>query len=489
MKQEKRWWIYALAAFGAAWALNTAVECAVLPAKAAYLLLGLGWGACAADAFRQRSERAFLRLTVVSGLCAAMLFVIRFPYVYAWHDVAAYVPGTAGTEQGNHHMGYVLWLMEKGSLPLVNPLEADYSIFAHPPVFYLLAALFLKLNLLLQLPLAAALENLQVLNMAFAVAGWMTIAQILRDFGFRGRRLCASVLAAAAQPMFYMLGCALNNDSLSVLCILQCLLWVLRWCRNRKMAELLLTGLWLGGGMAVKYTVALLIPALGVLFAVVFFRELCRWKKNVQQYGIFLLSSVPLGIAWPLYQLMAWNVPLGFVRTVDAPSLIGLTLLQRYGLPGAEALGQLFFRNDAATDHNLWFQLLKTALFDEKTLFRTQNLLWLLSYAALVLYAVWMGWAAWRGLRLAAGKSSITGMPRLLLSVYAATLVLYFVKFTLDMPFVCSINFRYMMTLLLPLIVAWTDGCTTRPKISLALAWPALTAAAYSLYFAGFGTL
>jgi len=486
MMNVKQRWPYWLIGFSAAWLLNTAVECTFLSAKVVYLLLGLCCGTAAACALCRKDEPHLLRLISVLGVCAALIFVIKFPYIYKWHDVAAYIPGTAGTPLSNHHVGYVLWLIEKGGLPLVNPLKAEYSIFAHPPVFYILMAGFLRLNLVLGIPLEAALENLQVLNMAFAVGCWLTISQILRDFDFRGPRLCIGVLMAAAQPLLYMLGCALNNDILSVLCILQCLLWALRWHRNRKTSALVLTGLWLGGGMAVKYTAALLIPALGVMLTVVFFRELPNWRKNLLQYSSFLLVSVPLGIAWPLYQLIAWQVPPGYVRAVNAPSLGNLTLWQRYGLPGTEALGQLFFLNDARTDHNLWFQLLKTAMFDEKVLFRPETLMWFLSYAALILYAAWILWAAWRIIRLVAGKSTIKGMDRLLVSLYAATLVLYCVKFTLDMPYVCSLNFRYILPLLLPLTVAWADGCTTRPKLLVSLAWPVLTAVIYSIYFAGF---
>lgn len=485
----KQGWLWWPAGFLAAWLMNSVVECGLLPAKAVYAALGGVWLWAAADALRRRRAEQILRLIAVSGWAAAVLFVIRFPYVYAWHDVSAYVPGTAGTAQGNHHMGYVLWLMEKGGLPLVNPLEQDHSIFAHPPVFYVLMAGFLKLNLALGLPLAAALENLQVLNMAFAVGCWAAMIQILRDFGVQPRRLCLGALLSAAQPLIYMLGCALNNDALSALCIMLCLLWALRWMRSRHMGDLAFTGLWLGLGMAVKYTAALLIPALGVCFAVLFFRELPRWRQNLRQYAVFLLASVPPATAWPLYQLLAWQVPLGYVRAVDAPSLADLSLWQRLGLPGLDALGQLFFQNSAQTDHNLWFQLLKTALFDEKTLFHPGTALWLLSYAALILYAVWMLAAAGRTIRMAAGKSSIQGMPRLLLSVYAAVLVVYCVKFVLDMPYVCSLNFRYILPLLLPLLVCWTDERPTRTRLMLSCAWPALASLVYTAYFAGFGTL
>ena len=465
--------------FAAAWLMNTIVECQLIPARLCYVIFAVVCLWAAFSAWKQRDEKHILRLIGAVMACFGLLFVLKFSYMDAWHDVMPYTPDALGTPSGNHHIGYVQWFIEKGSLPLVNPLEDDLSIFAHPPLFYAVMAVFLKVNLLLGIPLEAALENLQVLNMAFSLGCWYTMVQIVREW--KTRCSYAGALLAAAQPILFMLGCALNNDIFSVLCILRCLMWALRWLRTKQIKPLALTGCWLGLGMATKFTAALLIPALGVVMAIVFLRDLRSWRKYTLQYGVFLLISVPLGIAWPLYQLLKWGVPLGFVRAVDAPMLDQLTLWQRYGFPGSEALKQLFFRNSAITDHNFWFQLLKTAMFDEKVLFRAQTWMWYVSYAALIAYALWMAMAVFSGRRFLRKCD----MPCLLMVLYAATLFLYNIKFTLDMPYVCSINFRYIVPLILPAAISWANHRPTRMSKATGLISCGLSVIVYGAYFFG----
>ena len=82
--------------------------------------------------------------------------------------------------------------------------------------------------------------------------------------------------------------------------------------------------------MASKLSAALLIPCVAVVFAVAFFRDLGRWKRYVGQFAAFLAVSVPPAVAWPVYHLISFQLPLNYVRLPAETIYVGhLSLWQR----------------------------------------------------------------------------------------------------------------------------------------------------------------
>ena len=128
----------------------------------------------------------------------------------------------------------------------------------------------MRLNLWLQVPQNVALENLQVTTLLFASACPLVAVDLMRFLGIRERGVHAGALVMAFQPSLWILGATLNNDILSILCILACILFTVRWERTRRMRDILGIALSLGAGMATKLSAALLIPCVALAFIVAF---------------------------------------------------------------------------------------------------------------------------------------------------------------------------------------------------------------------------
>lgn len=441
-----------LAGLGA-WVLNTlsasvggaaGAACAALPVAwlmlAAWLRTGGRW-----------TERALTSLILAGGFLVGLCFILRLPYGFSWHDLASYSADFSGASKPDGHLGYIAWIVENGTLPTMDPRVEGYSVFYNPPLYHLIQAGFMRLNLWLQVPQAVALENLQVTTLLFASACPLVAVDLMRFLGIRERGVHAGALVMAFQPSLWILGATLNNDILSILCILACILFTVRWERTRRMRDILGIALSLGAGMATKLSAALLIPCVALAFIVAFFRDLKRWRRYFGQFAAFLAASVPPAVAWPLYHLLAFDLPLNYVRLPAETIYVGhLSLWQRFGIPDWFARRTLFYTGVRKTDHNVWMQTLKTAVFDELTLFENGTVLWYVAYLLMALFAglVLIGFVLFVRMLLRR-PARLSGLGATFLGVYGAALVGNYVKFCVDYPYICSFNFRYIAPLLL----------------------------------------
>lgn len=441
-----------LAGLGA-WVLNTLsasvggaadAACAALPVAwlmlAAWLRTGGRW-----------TERALTSLILAGGFLVGLCFTLRLPYGFSWHDLASYSADFSGASKPDGHLGYIAWIVENGTLPTMDPRVEGYSVFYNPPLYHLIQAGFMRLNLWLQVPQAVALENLQVTTLLFASACPLVAVDLMRFLGIRERGVHAGALVMAFQPSLWILGATLNNDILSILCILACILFTVRWERTRRMRDILGIALSLGAGMATKLSAALLIPCVALAFIVAFFRDLKRWRRYFGQFAAFLAVSVPPAVAWPLYHLLAFDLPLNYVRLPAETIYVGhLSLWQRFGIPDWFARRTLFYTGVRKTDHNVWMQTLKTAVFDELTLFENGTVLWYVAYLLMALFAglVLIGFVLFVRMLLRR-PARLSGLGATFLGVYGAALAGNYVKFCVDYPYICSFNFRYIAPLLL----------------------------------------
>jgi len=483
MAHPMKKYVWLLGAGLGAWALNTlcAFQSAVFT-DAVSLALLVFWGACVlwlrkkANWTPQRSTEAVLTLGFILGL----VFIIQLHHLFSWHDLASYSADFSVENKPDGHLGYIAYLVEYGHLPTEDPRIDGFSVFYNPPLYHILQACFMKLNLLLGLPEAVCVENLQVFTLVCGCACTMVVVDLLRLLGMKEVGVRTGALLMVAQPMMLLLSATLNTDMLSTLFCLLCFLFTAKWLKTQKLRHIIGIALSLGLGMATKISNALFIPVLTVVFATVFFKNLKNWKKFIGQYAAFLLLSVPEAIAWPVYHLIVYDMPFNYVRLPAETIHLGrYTLWQRFGIPNGEVIRSLFYSGIRKVDHNLWMQTLKTSMFDELTLFELGTPMWYAAYFAMALFALMMLMAAILFIRFIIRKND--ALPPLFKGVaggYAALLIAYYFKFCFDYPYVCSFNFRYILPILFFSALAFADYQThaKRPR------WLTLYVSAFSCF-------
>lgn len=483
-----RWLLAALLALG----LNTAAsltgrtDAACLAALAAWAGYCL-WSLRPAG----RDENTGSRLLLASGFTMGLIFVLRLPHLFSWHDLAEYSADFSNPDRRpDGHLGYIAWIVENLRLPLeMNPLEEGFSIFYNPPFYHIVQAAFMKLNLL-ALPLDAALENLQIVTFFCAFGVLCTVRQLLEELNFSPRAVRAGLWALCFQPMIHLLGATLNNDILMVFLALRCCLYVARWYHSRSLRDILCCGLCLGLGMATKLNCALLVPGVAFVFIYAFFSEPpARRRKYIGLFAAFLAVSVPEAVAWPLHNLIAFGVPLHYVRlpakTLDVSAL---SLWARFGVPDWHARRGLFYTGVRRIDHNVWMRTLASGLFDELTLFAEGTAMWYVCYVLLAAFAALL----LAGLISFAQKtlSRRDAVPRpisIFLLSYGALLPGSYLKLCVDYPYLCTFNFRYILPVLALCAVGFAALSERKyagiPARLLTVGFSLLSAGVYAVYF------
>lgn len=100
----------------------------------------------------------------------------------------------------------------------------------------------------------------------------------------------------AFNPSFIIFAGSINNDILSITFMLGAILWTLRWYKTRTMRNIIPIALCIGFGMMTKLSVALVAPAVGLLFLLCFIVNFKKeWLSLVKQYVVICRDLYSVG--------------------------------------------------------------------------------------------------------------------------------------------------------------------------------------------------
>ena len=130
----------------------------------------------------------------------------------------------------------------------------------------------------------------------------------------------AAMAVVAFHPSFIILAGSVNNDMLSVLFSLLSVLAAVRWYREPTLPRILCVALAVGLGMMTKLSVAMVAPAIAVLFAVKFFQSRA-FKRLIGQFAAFAAVCCPLGLWWGVRNLIRTDTPLTYVPDIGKSNI------------------------------------------------------------------------------------------------------------------------------------------------------------------------
>ena len=385
------------------------------------------------------------RLNGKDWLVVAMLYagiVIRIGYslytptTLRFHDLAPIDSRATG------HAGYVLNLFEYGALPPSNAFQ-----YAQPPFYYIVAAFFMKLYQWLS-GLTNSVELFEAVRLPSCLASCAALLignRIAGELRLSRGATRAAVGVCAFLPNHFLLAGRANPDGMAVFFIFCCVWFALRWYRTQTIRNTVFLALSFGFGMMTKMTVAVLAVPVGILMASILLKR-CRehnaWPM-VRQLMLFLLIAVPLGLWHPVRNAILYGQSLTNIHMMSLtdPQYIGnLSIARRYGLFNPIELFSPLYLN-WETGNNVILYTLKSSVFGEFSyridaaipmmLLIANTALIVLSLIATVRVGLW-----------ALRKHDVPWL--LLLGVWITALVAYLL-FTLQYPFCCSMDYRYMV--------------------------------------------
>ena len=410
------------------------------------------------------TDRKVILILFLLAFAARLVYVLDISILVNQHDTRSF----SVLENNYGHTGYIRYLLEEMHLPDFD--VRGKSQFYHPPLHHLLCAVWIKIQTAIGLSFEDATENLQLLTLFYSMVSLFAVKKILDLFQVKGMAYYAAFSLVAFHPTFFLLAGSINNDGLSVMFVFLAVYAALAWYRNPTWYRIIGLALCIGLSMCAKLATGVIAPAVAFLFLLRFVRDrgLRAKGKRIGQFALFGVVCIPLGIGWQVRNYLRFGVPLTYVprlsdqadqylgnysvteRFLDFRSLLDFGVFPaRTGQQGAT-----YF------EHNIPLAAVKSSLFGEYSVWKSKDALNIFSavlfWIAVVLTVVACICAVCMIVRMIRHKSvrftseyRMTPAEGLFFLLYTLTILGSYVVFCFSYPHFCSMDFRYIVPLLL----------------------------------------
>lgn len=361
------------------------------------------------------------------------------------------------------HFGYIGYILENLKLPDFNPTEK--WCFSNPPLFYIVSAIFIKFQNLIGRDGYLAIENLQYLTMFFVVVFDIYVYKILEILDIKKLKYYIVLFIGLAPAIVYLSG-SLNNDILSIMLSTMAIYYTVEWYRNTKMSDLLKIALTISLAIMTKINSAIIALPIGIIFFIKLIKERENFKKYILYYGIFAMIALPIGLWFPIKNLIKYNIPITYVQTVvekeENPGYIGnKNVFQRFLEVDKEHLQTINLKFEKGkSDYNIFLSTLKSFIVDEQIDY-SQNLLLQISIYAMFFINIIM-----IVLFIISFLKNDISLENIFLYLILIFEFIFYIKFCFKYPYAFSMNFRYIVLTIIPIMVSISKCAQNNKRIN-----------------------
>ncbi len=308
-----------------------------------------------------RQEQLII-LILIAGFILRLAYVLYTGIHTRQHDVYNF-------DGGIGHAGYISYFLDTFQLPDFDP--RDKFQYYHPMLHHVVAAVWMRINLQLGMAFETACKSVQLLTLFYSSACMLIAYRIFRLFKWEGLALLVPTALVCLHPSLIILAGSINNDILSVTLMFASVYAAMRWNRKPTVKRIIPVALCIGGAMMAKTSGVLVAPAVAFLFLRKAWKDRQHLKKYLVQFLIFGVICIPLGLWWSVYCNIRWDVPLGYVPTINK-KLADYSVWERFFAFEKNSIIYMAWESNPILDYseyNIPLALLKTSLFDERTLF------------------------------------------------------------------------------------------------------------------------
>lgn len=444
------------------------------------------------------------RLTTAHVIWLLLLagFILRVGYML-------YTPANARQQDTfsknfNGHEAYAWTIFDTGKLPTTN----DYQ-FYHPPLNALLQAGFMKFMSGLTQALTKIFglgeyfpsafvyskpsyitdetrwflySSCQILCVVYSMITAVVLVKTVWLFNFSKKTKVLLSAFVIFYPRHIQFAGMLNNDAISYMLGVIAMYHALKWQKgNRHFGRILLCALAVGFGMMAKLSSATICLPIAGIFIYEFIRTLQKkesampFLKMFAQYAVFLLICAPIGLWFQVYANIRFDQEFGhvFSNLNRALSTARHSFFERFFIAFDlnEYFGSLycvpFSQMDATRteylvdgNYNLFAYALKSSIFGEFSYWQGEGFAvsaLLFAYLSAGLLAISLVWAVVVCLRTRGKEDGVWHRAKLnipdleFVVLLVLSQVLSEVYFYIQMPYACTMDFRYIMPLILGL--------------------------------------
>lgn len=326
-----------------------------------------------------------------------------------------------GDTEGRH-IHYIMHIYNNWNLP-----SKIIGQFYHPPLHHFILAVWLKTLDLISNNNIFKLESMQIVSLIYSVISIIVFYKILKELKIKNKIL--PILLFSFYPIFVFFSGGLNNDGLLTLFSLICLLYLLKWRKNQTYKNTILGAVSIGLGAMTKSSMfVMVVPSIYVFIKVLkeYVDNDKKIKKLLIELIIFCIIVFPLGFGFHIYR---GGKSLGIIAPYERFNVKNRTIYERFG----------FFNPFKVREYNIWNSTFFTSISYGKT-----------NYNLLAFWIVGLDLALivnWIYLFLKSKKNDILILTNI-------TWWISYIYLFIEMPYITSINARYIM---IPSIIGIID--------------------------------
>ncbi|WP_081861220.1 phospholipid carrier-dependent glycosyltransferase [Butyrivibrio sp. AE2032] len=418
-------------------------------------------------------EKDIFTAILAAGFVMRAVMVLLTPLNFFQHDVSNFESdGTC------FHDDYILYIANNFALPSGD--VRDYGMFYHPPLHYMISAMFFRLQNVLPVRFAGDINGLKMLPMLWTSYLILFAEKTLDVFGLKGRAKAFALVMTVFCPQMIFLSIQVNNDALALMLFVASFYIALKWYSKPELTTILFLAITIGCAMMTKLSMGFIAFPVAFLFLVKLVKTYREAKASarskdksakrllkdlIKQFAAFAVVVFPLGMWFPLRNLISYGTPITYVFAIDESANQDVWMfspVQRLFVPSKEILEIPFLlAGGTLSDYNIFLSLLKTGLFDERKsmdvyLTRVAQIMLVVAFIYVLVIIVCSVAGAVK--RLSAGGKKLSLKPEnIALWILAAVLVVPEIVFCFQHPVVCTQSFRYIAPVLIPAAV-WSGS-------------------------------
>ena len=380
-------------------------------------------------------------------------FVLRLNYVL-------YTPISTRTRQHDlykfggdkGHSAYIEYFYNNGfTLPDFDPRTK--AQFYHPPLHHFLSAVWMRLLTTFGMSYDRAIESLSFLTLFYSMCSLVICERILDKLKLRGFGKIIPIAIITFHPTFILFSGSVNNDNLANLFTLLSFYAALSWQAEPTMKNIMLIAFSVGLGMSTKLSVALIAPAIAIVFLYKLICDRNNLVKYVKQFVSFACVCLPLGLWFYIRNAVKFGVPMTYVpRLYDtSDQYIGdRTVYERlfdfsYHPFKNVFLNRIIKGEGDFFEYNPFVTIIKTSVFGEYTFTKHSSVMIPFCRILLILNIILIVISLAATVYCVIRKSNfINKIIKIFIVFYYVLVVAFYLKFVFQYPHTCSMDYRYI---------------------------------------------
>ena len=311
-------------------------------------------------AFCNNLSRDAVVWTMVLGAILKASYILYTPVWERQHDVIDF-----GAGEG--HAAYIEYILYNKSLPDFDPRSV--WAFFQPPLHHFISAAWMWIGIRLKIVERQLYENVQVLPLCYLLIMTLIIYAICKELDMTNEAMLVTMLIVSFHPIYIQLSGSINNDALALVLSALALYIALIWYKKPSFWKIILLGASIGLAMMAKLSSALVAPGIGVMMVYKIVPDFKKDKSVLGRYAGQLLGFAavvfPLGLWWPVRNLIKWNMPVNYIPEVGE-QLVKTDFVSRvFDVRTSSVFPCMIVNGDEYDEYNVILAMFKTSFFGE----------------------------------------------------------------------------------------------------------------------------